>query len=186
MIVGLALIGAGCTGAPRGNGDSRGQSAPRFLVPLREEALGDLTYPSDLVPGGRIPLQRGDWQAKDGAARATLIGSALGDLNGDGGDDAAVLLLTDTGGTGRFVELVPVMVGTRGPIVGLATFIGDRVRPESLWIADRTVHFRVVAHGPDDGQCCPTVREEHSYLLEADSLVLERMKRLERLPAESE
>jgi hypothetical protein len=65
-----------------------------------------------------------------------------------------------------------------------STSLGDRVVPESLWVAGGRVHLRIVTHDSTDGLCCPTRRELQVYRLLGDSLMLERAEFVGRVPPE--
>ncbi|MBL8094677.1 MAG: hypothetical protein JNL73_10935, partial [Anaerolineales bacterium] len=51
---------------------------------------------------------------------------ALGDLNGDGADDAAVILTVDPDGTGVFYHLFVVLSDGGAPAQAAEAFLGDR------------------------------------------------------------
>ena len=153
-----------------------------------DSILAHLSYPVTLPGHDRVTLTSGEWEGDTtmiGRGSVWLIRSARGELS-DGRFGAAVVLLADPGGTGRFFNLVPVQRTAEGPRAGRATALGDRVRPESLWVADRLVHLRLVTHDTADGLCCPTRRELQRFrVVDADSLALEHSELLERLPPDA-
>ncbi len=143
------------------------------------EALGDATYqgvleqPITLVDGrfeGR-PFVEG------GATRpiVTLIPEPMiyGDLDGDGQADAAVLLATDTGGSGTFVHLAAVALQDGKPVNLATALLGDRVRVQSLTIDNDRIEVILLTQGPDDPQCCPSREERHIFRLRGDLLTEE-------------
>ena len=78
-----------------------------------------------------------------GASRptVTLIDEliAYGDLNGDGQQDAAVLLLENSGGSGDFIYLAAV-INDNGNARNVATqLVGDRVRFRNLEISSGSI-----------------------------------------------
>jgi heat shock protein HslJ len=78
-----------------------------------------------------------------------------GDLDGDGREEAVVLLAESAGGSGDFVFLA-VAAGAGGEVRNLATtLLGDRVQVRDARIADRRVVVDLVRAGPDDPLCCP-------------------------------
>lgn len=173
------LAAAACRGRPAPD-TARAADAPA----LTDSVLASLGYPAPMLPGGRVRLSGGEWQGDStflGIQSAELRQAALGDLDADGRGDAVVVLFTDPGATGQFFDLIPVLATEAGPAVGRATALGDRVRPESIWIADGLAHLRLITHDSADGLCCPTRREAQRYRLRGDSLVLEHAELLERI-----
>jgi hypothetical protein len=155
---------------------------PPGMPRLRDSTLFELRYPASELPGGWVKLHAGEWRdsvSTDNVREAYLTMVAHGDLNGDTLRDAAVILYTDPGATGKFFDIVPVIASTTkqpdvlGGTVGHGAFIGDRVRPESLWVDGHRVWLRLLTHGKDDGLCCPTEWQQRTYRLVKDSLKLE-------------
>jgi hypothetical protein len=96
---------------------------------------------------------------------------AFGDLNGDGVDDAAVILIESSGGSGNFRYLAAVINEGGAPVNVATQFIGDREQMQSITIEDGEITVDMVAHGPDDPMCCPTQEVTKRYQLRADQLV---------------
>jgi hypothetical protein len=100
---------------------------------------------------------------------------AMGDLNGDGLDDAAVLLVENGGGSGQFESLVVVLnVGGSPKQAGQAE-LGDRVLVNAVTIASAAVTLDMVVQGPNDPLCCPSVPEKQVYRLVGNALWLTRL-----------
>jgi hypothetical protein len=129
-----------------------------------EAMLRNLTYP---IQGQLVALRDGKREYvpkdlpgevnEDGPIYASLAHFVIGDLNGDGEDDAVVFLNVSGGGSGHFLYMVPVINDHGIPqVANKAYLIGDRVQPESVELANRTVTLKVVMRGPDDPYCCPT------------------------------
>jgi heat shock protein HslJ len=145
---------------------------------LTLDALRNATYPSEWEEGDAITLTDGRYEGEPfvegGATRlvVTLISPfAFGDLNGDGVDDAAVILVANPGGSGTFYSLEAV-ASDGGEPVHLASYpLGDRVKVRSLAIEDGQIALEMVAHGPDDPMCCPTQVVRNTYALEGGALV---------------
>jgi len=96
---------------------------------------------------------------------------AFGDLNGDGMDDAAVILIENSGGSGSFIYLAAV-INENGTPVNVATqFIGDREQMQAISIDGNEIAVEMLAHGPDDPMCCPTQEVTKRYRLQGDQLV---------------
>ena len=91
---------------------------------------------------------------------------ARGDLNGDGVEDAVVLLEDDTSGTGRFVYAAAVLDALGNPTPTEAVMIGDRIQVKSLAIDGSEVVADVVAQGPSDAACCASWNVRKVFALE--------------------
>lgn len=155
---------------------------PPGMPRLRDSTLFELSYPAQALPSGAVKLHAGEWRdsTDPGNVReAYLTLVAHGDLNGDSLRDAAVILYTDPGASGKFFDVIPIIAsGTKVPealggTVGRGASLGDRVRPDSLWIDGRRVWLRMMAHGKDDGLCCPTQWEQRTYRLVNDTLKMD-------------
>jgi hypothetical protein len=94
-----------------------------------------------------------------------------GDINADGLEDALVILSTQNGGTGHFVELAAV-VDQNGIAHNVATiYLGDRVVVESGMVEDGVIILNMRVQGPDDGMCCPSQFVTWNYVLNGDQLI---------------
>ena len=119
---------------------------------------------------GSVKLVDGRWKGrpykKGSASRpvVSLVGDfrITGDLDGDGTDDAVVLLNYAPGGTGQLLHLA-LMARKKGKIQNLATtLIGDRVQIRDVRIEQKRIFVDVIQAGPKDAMCCPgevTTRE---------------------------
>jgi hypothetical protein len=145
--------------------------------PLSDEALARISYATTLAHGGGAAIDTiQDANDLGGAQHTSIVLTARGDVNGDNKPDAIVVLFSDSGETGKLLDLVPVFAESSGARAGRPTFLGDRVRADSLWVSGGRVHLRIVTHGPSDPACCPGQPEEHRYQLLRDSLALEQRK----------
>ena len=100
---------------------------------------------------------------------------AFGDMNGDGKDDAAVILAESGGGSGVFESLV-VMVNQAGaPHQAGAAQLGDRVQVKSVGISAASAHLDMLVQGPNQAMCCPSQPETQSYWLIGNGLWLMRL-----------
>lgn len=96
---------------------------------------------------------------------------ALGDLNGDGKKDGAVILVYSTGGSGSF-RVLEAVINQKGKTVNVAsTDLGDRVIVESISIASGEIIIKMITHGPNDGASNPTVRKTVRYRLNGEELI---------------
>lgn len=106
--------------------------------------------------------------------RVTLVDMApvLQDVDGDGIEEAAVLLAGSSGGSGVFTHLAVVACrGDRAVNVG-TVLLGDRVMIRSVAGRDGAIVVETVAAGPGDPYCCPTRKVRNAYRLREGKLLL--------------
>jgi hypothetical protein len=110
-----------------------------------------------------IKLTDGRWKGspyKNGSASRPVVSLAgdfrvTGDLDGDGTDEAVVLINYAPGGTGQMLHLA-VVARKKGKIENVATaLIGDRVQIRAVRIEPKRIFVDVVRAGPKDAMCCP-------------------------------
>jgi hypothetical protein len=143
--------------------------------PLTEESLKNAAYkgiyPEALVlTAGRY---EGEPFVEGGASRpqVTLIEPyAFGDLNGDGMDDAAVLLVENSGGSGSFVYLAAVLNQDGKPVNKATRLLGDRVQIQALRIESGQIRVETLTHAPNDPLCCPSQESISTFNLEESEL----------------
>ena len=97
---------------------------------------------------------------------------AVGDLNGDGQTDAAVLLAENGGGSGVFVSLVPFISTGSGFTEAQAVLIDDRPRINALTIQDGKISLDALIHGADDSMASPSMKVVETYTFSGDALTL--------------
>ena len=95
--------------------------------------------------------------------------SALGKLNGQ--PVAAVVVITDSGGSGTFYDLAVAAVLDGRPVYLATKHLGDRVKINSVTIQDNRIAVDMITQGPQDPMCCPTQHVVQYYQLEGDQLV---------------
>ena len=136
--------------------------------------VGNLSY-SGLFEDREITLAGGVYTATSDAETIVvhLLDSyvALGDLNGDGSQDAVALLELDTSGSGRFTFAAPVRDVLTTPTVGTAVEVGDHIQPNALSIADGQVVAEYIGLGAGDGDCCPSWNIRHTFAWQDGALV---------------
>jgi hypothetical protein len=88
---------------------------------------------------------------------------ALGDLNGDGTEEAAALISENYGGTGVFVFLAVYSRMDDSWTFQTSTIVDDRPQLQALSIEDNQIFLDAVIHGMDDPMCCPTLRTTRHY-----------------------
>ena len=102
----------------------------------------------------------------NGSGSITMLPqTAIGDLNEDGVDDAAVLLAENGGGSGTFVSLV-ILLNQNGEPRQIGQIpVDDRPRINSLNILDGQVVLNAIIHGMNDAMSAPSLQEEQTYRL---------------------
>jgi hypothetical protein len=139
---------------------------------LSSEALKNAEYQAPYVAGGTLRLAKGRFEGPHAidprvTVRTMLIGApARGDLDGDGVPEAAVVLVTSTGGKEVYYE-VAALRNDNGKPVHLATApIGDRIRFQWVNIRNGEIQVELFAHGEKDAPCCPKKKTIRRFRLE--------------------
>ena len=125
-----------------------------------------------------VQLQGGKYEGEpfepQGASfpRVGLIEEFLltGDMDGDGVEEAVVMLWESSGGSGTYSYLAAL--GREGSeIVNIATTeIGDRVQLRDARISGNRIELDIVQAGPEDAGCCPGEMATLAWALEGNSL----------------
>jgi heat shock protein HslJ len=153
----LAALGPGLAAA--GGRAPRPAAAPPSLAELKNMSysgfVGD-TSAVTLVDG----KYAGEPYVAGAAARRTVTFARdfrlTGDLDGDGQEEAVVLLAENTGGSGTFDYLAVVARHQDGKPVNFATApLGDRVQVRDARIEGGRLVVDVLRAGPQDAMCCP-------------------------------
>jgi hypothetical protein len=149
---------------------------------LTPEMLQNATYPLKQGATGEVTLTGGEYINEAEQVRVLISELyTLGDLNGDGAEDAAVILEANSGGSGIFVHLAAVLYqdGKAQPVA--SALLGDRVEMQSLAIVDRQITVDLITQGPQDAACCPTKEVSYTYTLVGDGLVRKPTRAFGRL-----
>ena len=97
---------------------------------------------------------------------------SIGDLTGDGIDEAAAILFENYGGTGNFGFLA-IYTNVNGlPVFLSSTTIDDRPMINSMAIENGKIHLDAIIHGLQDPGCCPALPTTRSYALVNNQLRL--------------
>lgn len=95
---------------------------------------------------------------------------AFGDLNKDGVEDAAFLIIESMGGTGQFYSLSSMLSSSQGFTQSNSIFIDDRAIIHSLGIAERQVILNANVHDINDPMVNPTLNMTKAFQLFNDKL----------------
>ena len=103
---------------------------------------------------------------------------AFGDINNDGIDDAAFLIVESMGGTGIFYSITSFISGSQGFTQTNSRFIDDRAVIHSLMIDNSEVILNANVHAINDPMVNPTVTMTKTYRYFNDGLSLWRQTTL--------
>jgi hypothetical protein len=136
--------------------------AQSIASPLTLQALKNATY--SLPQQGSFTLTNGSLQ--QGNRTLTLIPPiAVGDVNQDGSQDAAVILALNNGGDSTFMYLAVVVIQGNG-LSNIDTYsLGDQVRVQSLRVKSGQVRVTLLRPKPTDPPCCPSDLVVEAYQL---------------------
>lgn len=112
--------------------------------------------------------------APGSAAKAvtTLTAKAVGDLDGDGRDDVAVVLVNEPGGSGSFTYLVVVLNLSSGAKATTAVLIGDRVITQAVRLDGKTVVIDYLDRRAGEAfSAAPSIPTTKRFVIRAGSLV---------------
>jgi heat shock protein HslJ len=148
------------------------------VAPSIAQALPDADYPVEGTSTGKAQLKDGVFEESIAPGSASKISvqlgaqQAFGDLNGDGSQDAAVTLVVDSGGSGTFTYLAPVLneQGTAVPVA--STLLGDRIVVKSLVIQSGSVVVVILTRQADQPMSAePTTEVTRTFQLRGKALI---------------
>ncbi len=140
---------------------------PAFTV----DELSNMSYMSFLSPTGVVTLTNGTYEDTENRITAgigTTPTVAYGTIDGEAA--AAVIIGESGGGSGQFVNLALVMDVDGAPTNVAITQLGDRVGIDGLTITENgLVVVDMIAQGPSDPMCCPTMPVTRIYAYTGDA-----------------
>jgi heat shock protein HslJ len=149
-----------------------GAASARGLPPSVEE-LKNMAYAGIDERLGPVTLENGRWTGEPiavGAASRPVVELAgdfrlVGDLDGDGLEEAVVVLTYRPGGTGA-LSFLAVVTRENGTLRNVATTgLGDRVQIRLARIEDKRLIVSAVRAGEHDAACCPGELVESQWTL---------------------
>jgi hypothetical protein len=158
--------------------ESAPEAAARDTTPKEVLALSSAEVKTDLVEGGVVRLENGEYMAPaaPGSAEQIIVRLldkwAVGDVNGDGTPETAVIVGSSSGGTGVFISLVLFAMGNGAPRELTSTALGDRVRVIGVKIDNGLITVELDQHGEVDPMCCPAQRAIREFRMEGGSLTM--------------
>ena len=122
-----------------------------------------------------VTLQDGQYQAGSGADTLSadiLPQIAFGDLNGDGFEDAALLIGENSGGSGSFVSVYAVLNRDGQPVQAGTALVDDRPQIKNLTIEDEKIVLEATIHSFSDPMTDPSLAVTETYQLITNGLKL--------------
>lgn len=168
VLAATLAVGASCTSERARPGISQ---APTLTDAGNAEYYGIYDYPVQLADG----RYEGEPFVEGGASRPSvqLVGDLFetGDLDGDDAEEAVVLLVESSGGSGSFLYIAALFRREGRITVSGTCIVGDRVQVRSIDIDGGRVVMDVVQQGPGDGACCPSQKARRIWGLDGGDLV---------------
>lgn len=146
------------------------------VAPLTLDALKNAEYQSEYPASRKAKLTDGTYKEKVTPNSPTelvikLDQVAVGDLNGDGAPDAAVVLIAQPGGSGTFYDLAAVLNQNGTPKHVASALLGDRIKINSITVQAGEIVVDMVIQGPKDPMTKPTLAVTRKYKLQDGKLV---------------
>lgn len=159
VVAGIWLLLVGCPPGLSSGGPPRG---PAALTPL------DASYRIDdqefTLEGGKVTVP-----GPPGAASKTVVEivgvPVSGDLDGDGQQDAVVLLVQTTGGSGTFYYAAAALKRGETFLGTPAVFVGDRIAPRNLSIRHGVVNLDYAQRRPGEAMATAPSLAASKYLV---------------------
>ena len=180
LVAAMVAVGLLATSPPARAQQEAAAPTHDELRRLTLEQLRDGQYHLPLLDAEETPIR---FRAGQGSIRyglgatervqAGLVGDlvAFGDLDGDQVADAAAVVFIDPGGSGTFIHLLAMRDREGTPVQTGRQFLGDRIRVISLTISGGHIFVTMLAHGPGDGLCCPSIEISRAFTLQGSRLV---------------
>ena len=145
-------------------------------VPITESMVRNITIPD---PDGGPPTKVSNGAFGSGSIETgdyefgEIEKIAIGDLNGDGVDDAALVLWTCPGTAFKNYDLLVITGASGKPVVGYPGIgLGDRIKLSSLSIANQKIYLEMFVHDSIIGKnATPTQRVSGVFAFENNKLV---------------
>ena len=160
---------------------------PNFSTPIPPTGSGSTTLSqAALLNSTYCSPDWGEFQLRDGIYYRTPLTSQespesytsrfqgpifYGDINADGLEDALVILSTQNGGSGHFIELAAMLEQNGDPYNVATVYLGDRVVVETGRVENGNIFLNMRVQGPNDGLCCPSQFVAWNFVLIGNQLM---------------
>ncbi|UCH23118.1 MAG: hypothetical protein JSU83_07905 [Deltaproteobacteria bacterium] len=135
-----------------------------------------IIFLSSWTQSGNLQLTKGEYRetVMPGAASQIVVrltdNVVVGKIGGK--ETAAVILVTNAGGSGTFYDLAFLIRKPQGWINTDVTHLGDRVKIYSLVFENKMIVVDLATQGPGDPMCCPRKREIRRFVVADDRLTV--------------
>lgn len=181
-IIFLTLILAACTRAPQ----AVTQAPPDIPMltepaitsaPAEELTLADFNNGEIYCPEAQKAVQLSDGKYEGGSGVDYLYAqlmpqAAFGDINGDGKEDAVLLLAENMGGSGTFVSLIAMVASDSGFTQAPAVLVDDRPLINTLMLDGNMIVLDASIHGVNDPAASPSMKVVEQYRILQGNLTL--------------
>ncbi len=145
---------------------------PVVAAGLTESSLKNATaLAPDMEGDGTHALQFKNGFHKNEYGTDTIMHTAVGDLNGDGINDGAIVFYEQGGGSGAFMRMSVFLCKNGKPVEIGSRTLGDRSSTKSLKISTQVLTLDIMTHGPSDTAGFPTVRKVIKFHVKKGKLV---------------
>ena len=154
----------------------------RISVPdggeAQETSAADPLQAAYLIEEQEVCLINGQAEAEAAPGSATEVRTSvfgqpvLGDLNEDGNEDAALLLMHQPGGSGTFYYVAAALNANGGFRGTNAVFLGDRIAPQTIEIRNGVVIANYADRRPQESMAVPpSVGMSKYFVVKAGELI---------------
>ncbi len=166
MLVFTALQGCANNGVEEGRA-SDGPLYATYTVGGQAVTLVDGHAEQPAAPGSSQKITTGVWGTPE-----------LADLNSDGREDAALILIQDSGGSGTFYYVVAAIREDDGYRGTSSVLLGDRIAPRTIGIVDNRISVNFLDRAPGDAFTTPpSVPTEQLAIYDPDTRQLTQVAR---------
>ena len=149
----FALLMLGLTGVGLTQAEPSTQTAPSVTL----ETLKNAEYRTQSTITRTVQLSDGVYEEPATGLRIELSEfSTLGDLNQDGVDDGAAVLITTSGQQTPFYELAAVTSSNEQTAIAGLILLGEGVKVNELTIENGEIVIEYLRPQPGDDACCPS------------------------------
>ena len=159
---------------------------------LSADDLENATYLAEGPDAGEATLDGGEYRypAAEGSSAEAVIRLerwSIGDIDGDGADDAAAITSEQPGGSGAFFFVHALLNDSGTPRDRAFAFLGDRVRVESIAVHDGVIVVALYDR-PETASFSeePSIAVIRRFRLDGDALVELAAPQLQSQPGESD
>jgi hypothetical protein len=168
----------------------KSQTVKLFALQSRNQAATlDPLNAAYTIDGTAVTLANGKSEQEAAPGSAEMITTQIfgkptyGDINGDGKNDAAVLLVQDGGGSGTFYYAAVALDIGMGTIGTNAIFLGDRIAPDTIQIANGIVTVNYADRKASDPMSTPPSVGVSKYLVVASHTLYDTPTDIYPLPS---